>query len=78
MRIAAITNPLHVMQTPSVRRGDEHHYLVIRNITTRSLVKNHVCHEVPDDVRSPVICNRGCVHFRYCEFGQEYIRRTEL
>lgn len=76
MKIAAITNPLHIVHAPPMRRSDEHHYLVIHKMTTRSL-RNHVCHVVAEDAKPPVICSRACDHFRYCEFGREYIKRLE-
>ena len=76
MRIAAITNPIHITRTPPASGGEQRHYMVIHNMSMRSL-RNHVCHAVAEDAKTPVICSRECDHYRYCEFGREYMRRLE-
>lgn len=79
MRIAEITNPLHVNRIPIAHipeEGAHHQKINYRKMSMRAL-KTYLCRPGNDDC-GVILCDRTCASFSVCQFGQEYIRRMEL
>lgn len=80
MRIAAISNPLHIERAPDrpigIERGEAYHNkLDYKRMSMRAL-KTYLCRPGSDD-NGVILCARSCACYDVCQFGQEYIRRME-
>lgn len=53
---------------------DKYHKKLVPEMMTLKQIRQEVCRDA-DDVT--IICNKGCMCFRECEYGKRYVELTE-